>query len=149
MPGPRASLDAYGNARHIALKKRGRPLKMGPRKVMKTDVTLPPGTINRFKAFAELRDLPVFQAQRLAIKSYAKHCILHPIEPEPTSCPTCGRPYRPYSREPANKKRLRVTMNLDQECVDLMTWIATTRFHGTFSRAFEAAVDFFMDEKGA
>lgn len=121
----------------------GRAKRTGPKVRTKTDITLPPGIIDKMKLAAFKAEVPMFEWQRLALKSFAKYRMANPVEPPPTKCEACGRAFK-LRRGQGDFRRVRVTVNFDAVCSDTMEWLATTYYHGTYSQAFEAAVRHFL-----
>lgn len=136
---------AAGRAKKIAKKKIGRPPKPGPKAHRKTDITLPPAYIDACKEAARKSGTPLFEWQRLVVHAYAKEMIARPIEPRATACAACLRPFK-APRFQGDHRRLRVSVNFDTDCVELMDWLAENFYHGVWSQAFEAACRFFLGE---
>jgi hypothetical protein len=135
-------------ATRIAIRKDGDPpTRTLPRPAggrhTKTDITVPPSYIDAMKTVSKRDGITLFEWHRLAVLAYAKHLLVNPIEPRPTECSACRRKFT-APRAQGEFKRLRVTVNFDQDCIDCMFWIADNFYIGTWSQAFEAAVKFFL-----
>ena len=142
---PRGTRTDSGKARHEPMKL-GRPKKPGPKpkgRNKKTDITLPPAFIDAIDKVSRRDRIPKFEWHRLAVFAYAKELAQNPIEPEPTRCETCLRPYKAHRRS-GDLKRLRATVNFDDDTIALMDWIADNFYNGTWSQAFEASCRFFL-----
>lgn len=137
-----AALTPTGRVRKNAGKKMGRPKAAYRKPQTKKDVTLTPTVIAQMKVAAHKRGFSLFEFQRLAVKGYMKHRILNPVEPHADNCPTCLRPFA-FRRKPG-EKRLRVSLNFDDACVESLAWLAENFYRGTHSRAFEDAILFFI-----
>ena len=144
MPTPKThvspTMTPAGKARKVGLKRLGRPPKPGPKRHRKTDVTLPPTLIDQMKMAAYRDDVPLFEWQRLAVKSFTKFRIANPVEPPPTKCESCGRKFN-TSRQHGDFRRLRVQINFDTDTSNCLGYLADNFYNGTFSHAFEGAVE--------
>jgi hypothetical protein len=139
------TMTPSGKARKIGKKRLGRPPKPGPKRHRKTDVTLAPSLIDEMKLAAYRDEVPLYEWQRLAVKSFTKYRVANPVEPPATKCPTCGRKYN-LSRQHGDHRRLRVQINFDTETSTCLAWLADNFYNGTFSHAFEGAVEYMLQK---
>jgi hypothetical protein len=146
-PHPRGSTTANGKAKRLVGRTGGKPRKPGPSSNhVKTDITVPPAYYDAVRRVSKRDGIPLFEWHRLAVLAYAKELVARPIEPRPVECPACRRPFKATRAGVGNSdlKRVRETVNFDNDTIECMRWIAGNFYHGTWSQAFEAAERFFL-----
>jgi hypothetical protein len=142
-PHPRGSLDTKKKAKRVQHAPPP-PIRRGEKaRNIKTDISVPPAYIDAMRTVSKRDGITLFEWHRLAVFSYAKQLVAHPIHPRPTKCDACQRPFT-APRAQGKFRRQRVTVNFDQDTIDMMNWIASNYYHGIWSQAFEAAVHFFL-----
>lgn len=140
-------------AKRIAPKVARPPSKPGPTprgNRTKRDITVPPVYIDAMKKTAKKQGIGLFEWHRLALVSFVKWLTdtkektgKYPLEPKVAVCPHCGAVQR-STRGVGRHKRVRATVNFDPDCIDMMDWIAENFFLGTWSQAFQAAVEHYL-----
>lgn len=143
----RSSTTPNGKAKRIVGRTSAGRRKPGPSTThVKTDITVPPAYYDRVRVVSKRDGIPLFEWHRLAVLAYAKELVARPIEPRPTECAACRRPFKATRAGVGNDnlKRVRETVNFDNDTIECMRWIAGNFYHGTWSQAFEAAEKFFL-----
>ena len=146
-PRPHASTTPNGKAKRVVGRTSAGKRKPGPSTThRKTDITVPPAYYDRVRVVSKRDRIPLFEWHRLAVLAYAKELVARPIEPRPTECSACRRPFKAVRAGVGNNdlKRVRETVNFDDDTITCMHWIADNFYHGTWSQAFEAAEKFFL-----
>jgi hypothetical protein len=121
-------------------------LRVPPRgRKRKSDITLPPAFIDKMKVVSKRDGITLFEWQRLAVLSYARHLAKpeNQFEPRPLKCDACQRAFT-APRSQGDHKRLRASVNFDTDTIEILNWIADTFYYRVWSQAFEAAVKFFL-----
>ncbi len=115
-----------------------------PRKIYRTDLTLP-HTVTE-AAVRHARDLKIPQVEyfRLSVAAYFKHCLLEPPKPLITKCDYCGARLNDMR---TSWKRLRLSTRLDSQTRTFIGSLADDYFARNWSRAFEASVRFFLGDR--
>lgn len=143
----RKATTPNGKAKRIVGRTSAGRRKPGPAPAhIKTDISVPPSYYDTARVVSKRDGIPLFEWQRLAVMSYAKELLARPIEPRPTECPACRRPYKSTRAGVGNDnlRRVRETVNFDNDTIECMHWIASNFYHGTWSQAFEASERFFL-----
>ena len=123
--------------------KEARRRRSGPKKIHRTDITLPPSVVEAAVLHAKALKIPQVEYFKGAVAAFFRQCLLSPPEPVKTRCEHCGTQLRtPRS----GWKRLRMSTRLDEQSRTFLESLAEDYFALNWSRAFEAAVRFFLGE---
>jgi hypothetical protein len=122
----------------------GRARRSGPRRVHRTDLSLPPTVVEAAVLHAKDLKMPQVEYFQSCVATYFKMCLLTPPEPAVTHCPHCGL----RTREPRSAwKRIRMSTRLDPQTRQMIESLAEDYFLCNWSRAFEATVRHFLGDE--
>lgn len=112
-----------------------------------TDITLDPEIITALKKGMLFLNTTQAGVVEVALQRFFLHLQQNPtaVIPRTPACPTCGRQIQ-AKRPKGTRRRVRISITLPSSAVAAITWIADNYFHGTYSRALEAALIFFLPE---
>lgn len=120
--------------------------KPGPKRSHRTDITLPPTVVNAVEEHARVLGVKQTEYHCLAVAAYFRHVLLDPPATPKRKCGECGRDLR-TTKDRSGFKRVRVGVRFDTATVAFITDLAENFFDMTWSRAFEAALRFFLGER--
>lgn len=111
-----------------------------------TDITLDPEILKALKTGMGLMHATQAELVSVALQRFYIHLNLNPtaVLVRPTNCPTCGKKFQDPRPRGGRRVRVRLTLCLTDADVQAITWIADNYYHGTFSRALEGALIFFL-----
>jgi hypothetical protein len=128
----------------VEMSKPGPKRRSGPKKVQRTDLTLPPSVVEAAVLHAKDLKIPQVEYWNNAIGAYFRVCLLNPPEPVKVQCEHCGA----RIREPRSRwKRLRLSTQWKGSSMEFLEGVAGDYFNGNWSRALEAAVRAYLGDR--
>lgn len=113
-----------------------------------TDITLDPDIVRSMRRYMASDDISQGDLVSASLRRLFAKLVEQPgfIQVQATHCPTCLRQFK-YARSRGGKKRIRLSVVLTDADLQALTWIADRYYHGTYSRALEAAVVHYLPEE--
>lgn len=154
--GPRATYAPSGlvadDVRIIPKKRKARPENIRLTKKTgagrrDTDITLDPAIVRALKQGILVLNMDQSTLISSALQRFFAFLQIHPqaVQKLPGVCPTCKRQFK-HKRPSRGMRRVRLSVCLTVQDIAAVEWIADEYYHGTFSRALEAAIIHFLPE---